>query len=528
MNQPEFVALQPLDEHNHVLQSNVHPTDYRNPVPSGKYNLVVIGAGTAGLVAASVAAGLGGKVALIERSLMGGDCLNVGCVPSKALLSAARRAADVRSAGSFGVHVGSVAEGSPEPKVSGESNNGKHPVTVDFAVVMRRMRQLRSDISPHDSVQRFNDMGIDVYLGQASFVDGNTIEVDGQKLTFAKAVICTGARAAAPELDGLDQVPYLTNETLFSLTELPRRFGVLGAGPIGAEMAQAFARFGSQVSLIASNRGLLPNEDCEAAAIVRQALKKDGIRLLEGAHDVSVRTSDTGGIILKYEHPEQGYDLEVDQLLVAAGRKPNLEGLGLENADVAYDNQGVAINDTFQTTNKNIYAAGDICSPHKFTHAADFMARAVVRNALFKGRMKHSSLLIPRSTYTSPELAHVGLTPEEARQQGIEIDTFTQPMSGVDRAILDGETEGFVRVHVKKGSDTILGASVVSSHAGDIIGTISMAMTQKIGLGSVANAIHPYPTQADAFRKVGDLYNRTRLTPFVAKLFKRWLAWNRK
>ena len=528
MNQSEFEALQPLDEHNLVLQSNVHPTDYRNPVPSGKYNLVVIGAGTAGLVAASAAAGLGGKVALIERSLMGGDCLNVGCVPSKALLSAARRAADVRSAASFGVLAGPVTEGPPEPKTSGESNDDKPPVTVDFAAVMRRMRQLRSDISPHDSVRRFNDIGVDVYLGQASFVDGNTIEVDGHELTFAKAVICTGARAAAPELDGLDQVPYLTNETLFSLTELPRRFAVLGAGPIGAEMAQAFARFGSEVSLITSKRGLLPNEDREAAAIVQQALEKDGIRLFEGAHDVSVRPSETGGVILKYDHPEQGYDLEVDQLLVAAGRKPNVEGLDLENAGVAYDKQCVTINDTFQTTNKNIYAAGDICSPHKFTHAADFMARAVVRNALFKGRMKQSSLLIPRSTYTSPELAHIGLTLRDAERQGIWINTYTQPMSGVDRAILDGETEGFVRVHVKKGSDMILGATVVSSHAGDIIGAISMAMTQKIGLGSVANAIHPYPTQADAFRRVGDLYNRTRLTPFVAKLFKRWLAWARK
>jgi pyruvate/2-oxoglutarate dehydrogenase complex dihydrolipoamide dehydrogenase (E3) component len=528
MNQPEFEALQPMDEHNRVLQSMVHPTNYRNPVPSGRYNLVVIGAGTAGLVAASVAAGLGGKVALIERSLMGGDCLNVGCVPSKALLSAARRAADVRSAGCFGVHVGSAGEPSQEQKTSGPSNDAALPVTVDFAAVMRRMRQLRSGISPHDSVQRFSDMGIDVYLGQASFVDDTTIEVDGQRLSFAKAVICTGARAAAPDLDGLDQVPYLTNETLFSLTELPRRLAVLGAGPIGAEMAQAFARFGSEVSLITSKRGLLPNEDREAAAIVQQSLEKDGICLFGGAYDVTVRSSESGSVILKYEHPEQGYDLEVDQLLVAAGRKPNVEGLGLENAGVAYDEQGVTISDTFQTSNKNIFAAGDICSPHKFTHAADFMARAVVRNALFKGSMKHSSLLIPRSTYTSPELAHIGLTPQDAHQQGIDIDTFTQPMSGVDRAILDGETEGSVRVHVKKGSDTILGATVVSSHAGDMIGAISLAMSQKIGLGAVANAIHPYPTQADAFRKVGDLYNRTRLTPFVARLFKRWLAWARK
>ncbi len=508
MKSNSFEALQPLDIHNTKLQSNVHPKDYQNPKPADKYNLVVIGAGTAGLVAASIGAGLGGKVALIERSLMGGDCLNVGCVPSKGIISAARAAVAVRDAGQFGVNV-------PEG------------VSIDFSAAMERMRKLRSDISPHDSVKRFNELGVDVFLGQASFLDERSVEVDGQILRFSKAVICTGARASAPPIQGLDSVPYLTNETLFSLTELPKRFGVIGAGPIGAEMAQSFARFGSEVTLITSNRGFMPNEDREAAAVVQSSMEKDGVRFLAGARDVCVSKSSNGCIRLKYEDSSNGYEIEVDQLLVAVGRAPNVEGLGLEKAGVEYSAKGVRINDTFQTTNRHIYAAGDICSPYQFTHAADFMARSVVRNALFKGRAKHSSLIIPWSTYTSPELAHVGLTPESAEQKGIELDTYTQSMSGVDRAILEGETDGFVRVHVKKGTDQIVGATVVSTNAGDLIGAVSLAMTNKIGLGSIANAIHPYPTQAEALRKVGDLYNRTKLTPAVAKMFSKWLEWTR-
>ena len=501
-------TLQPLDAHNQKLQSNVHPENHENPIAADKYNFVVIGGGTAGLVAASISAGLGARVALVERSLMGGDCLNVGCVPSKSIVSSARIAAAVRSAGEFGVKV-------------------DDRVSVDFPAVMERMRKLRSDISPHDSVKRFKDLGVDVFLGQARFLDGSRVEVDGQKLNFTKAVICTGARASAPPIKGLDSVPYLTNETLFSLTELPRRFGVIGGGPVGAEMAQSFARFGSKVSLITSNRGLMPKEDREAVAMVRKQMEKDGVHMLLGAHELEVSIHPDGSIRLLHDEATNGYDIEVDQLLVAAGRSPNVERLGLDRAGVEYSEKGVTINDTFQTTNPHIYAAGDICSAYQFTHAADFMARSVVKNALFKGRAKHSSLIIPWSTYTSPELAHVGLNPQLAEEQGVEIDTFTQPMSGVDRSILEGETEGFIKVHVKKGTDQIVGATVVSSHAGDLIGAVSIAMTQKIGLGSIANAIHPYPTQAEALRKLGDLYNRTKLTPFIAGIFKKWLQWTR-
>jgi pyruvate/2-oxoglutarate dehydrogenase complex dihydrolipoamide dehydrogenase (E3) component len=506
----QLPQLQPLDEFNLTLESHVHPRDYRNPTPpDGSYNLVVIGAGTAGLVAAAGAAGLGAKVALIERELMGGDCLNVGCVPSKAIIRAARAAAAVRDAGQFGVNV-------PEG------------VEVDFGAAMERMRQLRSSISPHDSVARFSELGIDVYLGGGKFVDSNTVEVEGAKLKFKKAVIATGARASAPPIGGLDTIPYLTNENLFSLTELPKRIGIIGAGPIGCEMAQSFARFGSDVLLVEAEHGILPREDPDAAKIVLQSMMKDGVKLFCCGKELLLAPADGGKVRMTVESHDNSYDEVVDRLLVAVGRAPNVEGLGLETVDVKFSKKGVQVDDHLRTTNPNIFAAGDICSRFQFTHAADFMARIVIQNALFKGRKKVSRLVIPWATYTEPEIAHVGLYPSEAKEAGIEIDTYSQPMSGVDRAILEGETEGFVKVHTKKGKDEIIGATVVASNAGDMIGSLSVAMTNDISLGKIANSIHPYPTQAEAIRKAGDLYNRTRLTPRVKSLMGKWLAWTRR
>lgn len=499
--------VQPWDAHNQKLVSNVHPADWKNPTPAPRYNLAVIGGGTAGLVSAIGAAGLGAKVALIEKHLMGGDCLNVGCVPSKAIIRAARKAAGVRDMAEFGVNV----------------PNG---TTVDFGKVMERMRRLRADISPHDSAKRFTELGVDVFLGTGKFTGPDTIEVGGQTLRFTKAVIATGARAAAPPIPGLKDVSYLTNETLFSLTELPKRFGIIGAGPIGCEMAQSFARFGSEVFLIEATHGILPREDRDASEIVRAVMEREGVKLLCCGKDLKL-AKDSNGVRLQVESHGKGYDVLVDQLLVAVGRAPNVEGLGLETVGVEFDKKGVKVNDRLQTTSPRIYACGDICSPYQFTHAADFMARIVIQNALFKGRAKASSLIIPWSTYTSPEIAHVGLYEKEAKEKGIEVDTFTQELSKVDRAILDGETKGFVRVHVRKGTDEIVGATVVATHAGELIGELTLAMKGRLGLKTIGATIHPYPTQAEAIRKTGDLYNRTRLTPFVKNLMNRWLAWQR-
>lgn len=343
---------------------------------------------------------------------------------------------------------------------------------------------------------------------------------------YRRAVMEVTARAAAPPIPGLKEVPYLTNETLFSLTELPKRLGIIGAGPIGCEMAQSFARFGSEVFLVEAAEGILPREDRDASELVRAAMERDGVRILCCGKDLKVSTS-AAGIHLRVDSPSKGYDVPVDQLLVAVGRAPNVEGLGLETVDVQFDKKGVKVNDRLQTTNPRIYACGDICSPYQFTHAADFMARIVIQNALFKGRAKASSLIIPWATYTSPEVAHVGLYEKDAKAQGIEVDTFTQELSRVDRAILDSETEGFVRVHVRKGTDEIVGATVVAAHAGDLIGELTLAMKGKLGLKTIGATIHPYPTQAEAIRRTGNLYNRTRLTPFVKNLMQRWLAWQR-
>ncbi|MBI2516469.1 MAG: mercuric reductase [Opitutae bacterium] len=497
-------SILPWDEHNRRLAAQVRPDDWQNPVPASRYNLVVIGGGTAGLVTAAGAAGLGAKVALVERHFLGGDCLNVGCVPSKALIRAGRAVAAVRAAGDFGVRVPAGTE-------------------VDFAAVMERLRRLRADLSPHDSARRFAELGVDVFLGGARFTGKDEVTVGDQVLRFSKAVIATGARASAPPIPGLKEVPFHTNETIFTLTELPRRLAVVGAGPIGCEMAQSFARFGTEVFLVEAEHGILPREEREAAEIVQAALSRDGVKLLCCGQDLKL-SRDPAGVRLQVTSHGQGYDLVVDQLLVAVGRAPNTEGLGLEKVGVEFDRKGIRVDDRLRTTNPRIFACGDVCSRFQFTHAADFMARIVIQNALFHGRAKASALTIPWTTYTSPEIAHVGLYETEAASRGIALDTYTQPLAQVDRAILDGEDAGFVRVHVRRGSDEILGATIVAEHAGDMISEFTVAMKGGLGLRTLGAAIHPYPTQAEAIRRLGDLYNRTRLTPLVKRLFGWWLA----
>ena len=449
---------------------------------------------------------MGAKVALVERALMGGDCLNVGCVPSKAIIAAARMAAAVRRAGEFGTNVPSG-------------------VSVDFAAVMERMRRLRAEISPHDSARRFEELGVDIYFGEGRFVDSGTLEVNGTRLEFKRAVIATGSRAAVPPVPGLDSIEYLTNETLFSLTELPRRFGVIGAGPIGCEMAQAFAQLGSEVLLVEAEHGVLPREDRDAAEIVETAITRDGVKLLCCGKNLEIKSDNA--IRLTVESHGKGYEEPIDKLLVAVGRTPNVEGLNLEAVDVEYDKKGVKVNDYLQTTNRRIYAAGDACSPYQFTHVADVMARIVIQNALFKGRATMSRLTIPWCTYTSPEVGHVGLEERQAKEKRVAIDTLVQDLQGIDRAVLEGEAEGFAKVLLKKGTDQIVGATIVAHNAGDLICEITLAMTHHLGLKKIGRTIHPYPTQAEAIRNLADQYNRSRLTPLVTKLLRTWLRWTR-
>ena len=500
--------LQPADAHNTTLLSHVHPADWINPEPAARYNLVVIGAGTAGLVTAAGAAGLGAKVALVERELMGGDCLNVGCVPSKALLRAARAYADVRDAGQFGVMVPDGTQ-------------------VDFPAVMERLRRLRSQLSAKDSATRFQGLGVDVFLGQGRFVDSQTVAVGEQRLRFRRAVIATGARATSLPIPGLAQAGYLTNETVFSLTSLPKRLAVIGAGPIGCELAQAFARFGSQVSLLEVAPQILIREDRDAAERIQAALVKDRVNTLVGCN-ISRISTDGAEKIIHFERQGSQSHIGVDDILLGVGRAPNVEGLELERVGVSYDTKvGVQVDAHLRTTNPRIYAAGDIGSAYKFTHMADALARVAIQNTLFKGRAKASSLTVPWCTYTDPEIAHVGLYEHEADQKGIAVNTFVQELDDVDRALLDGESEGFVKVHTRAGSDTILGATIVARHAGDMISELSLAMVGGLGLKTLDQTIHPYPTQAEAIKKVAGAYTRTRLTPRIKALFETWLAWTR-
>jgi pyruvate/2-oxoglutarate dehydrogenase complex dihydrolipoamide dehydrogenase (E3) component len=495
-----------MDAHNETLVSNVHPPGWVNPEPASRYNLVVIGAGTAGLISAAGAAGLGARVAVIERFLLGGDCLNVGCVPSKCLIRSSRAAEDIRGASLFGV------------SVAGEP-------TVDFSAVMERMRRLRAQISSHDSAERFRDLGVDVFLGEGRFSDSRTIQVEGKTLNFKRAVIATGARAVHPPVEGLAEAGFLTNETVFSLTERPSRLAVVGGGPIGCELAQAFRRLGSQVTLIEMSSQFLAREDPEASGLLAETFRREGIDVRLSTRLEKVTSTETEKQ-LHLESEGKKEVLAVEEILVGVGRAPNVENLNLEAAGVKYNKRGVLVNDFLRTSNARIYAAGDICMRWKFTHAADAAARIVIQNALFLGRKKLSTLTMPWCTYTDPELAHVGMYENEAREKGLEVDHFVRQLSEVDRGIIDGET-GFVKVLVKKGTDQILGATIVARHAGEMISEISLAMVAGVGLKTLSSVIHPYPTQTEAIRQAADAYNRTRLTPFVKKLFSTWLAWTR-
>jgi len=514
MSDDGHVEVLPRDAHNATLVSNVHPSDWVNPTPAPRYNLVVIGAGTAGLVTAAGAGGLGARVALIEKHLLGGDCLNVGCVPSKSIIRSSRVFGDIREAGKLGFNIPAGSE-------------------ADFGAVMERMRRIRAQISHHDSVARFSKLGVDVFLGSGRFTGPDTIEVDGRTLRFKKAVIATGARASRPEIEGIEAAGYLTNETVFSLTERPKRLGVIGGGPIGCELAQAFRRLGCDVTLFHNAGHILNREDADAAEIVQKTFLREGVRLVLDARIASVTKTANGKIVRFSSGGPEGrrspqQEITVDEILVGAGRAPNVDGLGLDVVGVAYDVMtGVKVNDHLRTTNPRIYAAGDICMDHKFTHAADAAARIVIQNALFMGKKKLSALTMPWCTYTDPEIAHVGMYERDAKKAGIPVETFVRRMADVDRAIADGEEEGFVKVHVRKGTDQILGATIVARHAGEMLNELTLAIVGKLGLGTISGVIHSYPTQAEAIKQVGDAYNRTRLTPFVKKLLGGWLAWTR-
>ncbi len=395
------------------------------------------------------------------------------------------------------------------------------------------MRRLRAEISQVDSAERYAGMGVDVFFGDAKFVSHDAIEVDGKRLHFRRAVIATGGRPIAPPIPGLEEAGYLTNETIFTLTELPARLAVIGAGPIGCEMSHAFARFGSRVTVVDSGDHMLPREDPDAALIVEASLQRSGVVYEAKVSIRSVEVRD-GARVIRFEQGGTERNVVVDQILVAAGRAPNVEGLELDAAGVETHRRGVVVNDFLQTTNKRIFAVGDVAGIHQFTHAAHAHASIVVQNALFGsllppplGRARVSRLVMPWCTYTSPEIAHVGMYERDARARGTDVETLTVPLSEVDRALLDGEDEGFLRVHLRKGTDKILGATLVAEHAGEMIGELCLAITAGVGLSKVGATIHPYPTQGEIIRRAADAWRRTKLTPKVRRITQtifRWLA----
>jgi pyruvate/2-oxoglutarate dehydrogenase complex dihydrolipoamide dehydrogenase (E3) component len=497
-----------IDQAEEQRLRHVRPAGWQNPQPAAKYDMVVLGGGTAGLVCAMGAAGLGARVAIVERHLLGGDCLNTGCVPSKALIRSARAIGEVRKASSLGVETPHIR--------------------VDFPAVMQRLRARRAEIAARDSAARLQQAGVDVFFGDGRFLDPTTIAVGDARLRFRRALIATGGRPTAPPIPGLEAVPYLTNETIFDLTELPRRLIVIGAGPIGCELAQAFARFGSTVTVLDQATQVLPREDPMAAFVLRRRLENDGLHLELGARIDRARATD-GDVHVEFTRdPDRQADRPSaigDALLVAAGRAPNVEALGLDAAGVRTTKDGVDVNERLQTSNRRIYASGDVCSAYKFTHAADAMSRIALQNALFFGRRKTSALVIPWVTYTDPEVAHVGTTYRDVADSEGRLETITVGLSEIDRAVVDDEADGFVRVHHERGR--LRGCTVVASHAGEMIAEAVYAITHRGTLGDLSGTVHPYPTQAEAFRKAGDIYRRQALTAAVRRWLTRYFEWTR-
>lgn len=498
MNATAQVGLRstaPPDAYERERLANVGPPPgMENPAPAPRYDLLVLGGGTAGLTAAAEARRRGARVALVESRLLGGTCLNTGCVPSKSIIRSARLFAQIRNASAYG-------------------GSAPGPVPVDFATVMARMRGIRARISRGDAVSRLSAQGVDVFFGEGRFTAPDSLSVAGAALDFDKALVTTGARPKIPPVPGLAEAGYLTSDNAFDQTSLPKRLLVIGGGPLGCEMAQAFCRFGTQTTIVQSRPLFLPREERDAAQILATAFARDGLAVRLNTRVVGIRV-EGGRRIADLLSDDDESTIEVDAILTGAGRAPRVDGLDLELAGIAYDDhRGVHVDDFLCTSNPRVFAAGDVCLEHRFNDTADASARIAVQNALGGASERLSHLVIPWCTYTDPEIAHVGLYVRQARAKGIPVQTFTVPMHTVDRAITDSEDIGFAKIHVRDGSDEIIGATIVARHAGEMISEITLAMVAKIGLATLSRVIHPYPTQAEAIRMAADAFVRSQHGP---------------
>lgn len=457
-----------------------------------KYDIIAIGGGAAGLVTAGGAAGLGARVALIERHKMGGECLWTGCVPSKALLAAARAAASVRAASRFGVDAGAPA--------------------IEFKRVMEHVHGAQNAIAPHDSPDRFRSLGVDVFEGTANFIDRSHVDVEGKILTARHVVIATGSRPVVPPIDGIDTVSFHTNETIFTVDSLPASIVVLGAGAVGVELAQAFALLGSTVTIIEATAHILQSEDQEVAEAMRTRLQRDGVDVRAGVKVDRVERTAAGVRV----HTPSGA-IEATTLLVAAGRRANTDTLSLEAAGVACSDQGLELDDYLRTTAKNVWGAGDVTGAPRFTHVADYHARLILRNALFPLKAAANYSKVPWAIYTHPEIAHVGLTEAQAREQhGSRVRVWRKSLCDLDRAVADGTNEGFVKI-ITDARGHILGGHVLGHHASSVLAEISLAMQQNIPLSKLASVMHAYPTYPESVKHIADMYMRSRFTGLAQK-----------
>jgi pyruvate/2-oxoglutarate dehydrogenase complex dihydrolipoamide dehydrogenase (E3) component len=477
----------------------------RTPESGRRYDLLIVGAGPAGLSAAGAAARCGARVALIERNFLGGTCLNTGCIPSKTIIRTSRLYREMRDAERFG---GQVPSG----------------ITVDFPAVMERVRRVRARLGEFVSADRLVAMGIDVYVGEARFAGPDAVTVGAQALRFKNALIATGAHPVTPPTPGLAEAGFLTYENVFDLAECPKRLLVIGGGPVGCELAQAFARLGSRVTAVQDEPMFLVHEERDAAQLLSDAFTRDGIEIHLDTQTTSVRV-DGNDTIVDVLNNGVAQTITVDRILVGVGTAPNVRNLGLDAARVAYDDvRGIQVDDFLRTTNRHIFAAGDVCTENKFPHIESVAGRIVVANALLWGRQRLSAQVVPWCTFTDPEIAHVGMYVTEAREKNVPIKTFTVLMHEVARAITDGEEDGFVKIHVREGTGEILGATVVARHAGDLINEISLAMSAGLDLQTLGRVNTPYPTQSQAITMAADAYMQSRPTPLRTWLRTKWLA----
>ena len=474
-------------------------------------NLVVIGAGSGGLVSAYIAAAVKAEVTLIERHKMGGDCLNTGCVPSKALIRAAHTAADIKNASTLGIDA--------------QINH------IDFAQVMGRIHNVIAKIEPHDSIERYSQLGVNCVTGDATILSPWEVEVNGTRITTRNIVIATGARPLVPAIPGLDTVNYLTSDTVWQLTALPKRLLILGGGPIGCELAQSFCRLGAEVTIVERSPQLLNREDRDAAQLVEQSLAHDGVNILLQHNAVQFEsTLDDNGQRVVVEHDNQQVSIEFDAVMVALGRVANVQGFGLEELGITTTERGtVAVNQYLQTQYPNIYAVGDVAGPYQLTHVAAHQAWYAAVNSLFGAvkKFKVDYSVIPAVTYTAPELARVGINEKEAQAQGIDYEVTRYGLDDLDRAIADGYDEGFIKILTPKGSDKILGATIVGHHAGDLLAEFTLAMRHNLGLNKILGTIHPYPTMSEGAKYTAGVWKKAHAPQKLLAWVKKYHQWMR-